>query len=368
MIKSIVLPPEKQVYRRAMAPSFDNPSLRSLALKALSLLMLLVNIQAFASGQEEGEEFNAGEMIMHHILDTHEWHVFGDVHIPLPVILYHKGEGLKVFMSSAFHNDEHQYEGYGIHHEQIGVVQADGSIDTSAVIDLSITKNVVTLFLVSLLMLWVFSSVAKAYKRRGKAAPKGMQSFFEPIILFIRDEVAKPVIGEKYAKFMPYLLTVFFFIWMANMLGLVPFLPGGANLTGNIAVTLVLAACTFVIILANGNKNYWQHIFAMPGVPAWLLVIMTPIEIIGMFLRPAVLCIRLFANITAGHITILAFISLIFILRQAGDAAGWGVAPVSVLLSVFVTFIELLVAFLQAFIFTLLSATYFAAAVEEAHH
>ena len=153
------------------------------------------------------------------------------------------------------------------------------------------------------------------------------------------------------------------------MLGLVPFMPGGANLTGNIAVALVLALCSFVLILVNANKNYWIHIFAMPGVPVWMLFILTPIEILGMFIRPLVLCIRLFANITAGHITILAFVSLIFILKLTiGDSAGWAIAPVSVLLSIFMLVIELLVAFLQAFIFTLLSATYFAAATEEPHH
>jgi F-type H+-transporting ATPase subunit a len=236
-------------------------------LRWVVLLFCIPFVQGFAAGGHgEGGEFDAGGMIMHHILDTHEWHVAGELTIPLPIMLWDKQEGLQVFMSSKFEHGHADHNGYAIDHEQIGVRQADGSIDTSAVIDISITKNVVTLFMVLLLMLWIFTSVAKAYKKRGNAAPKGMQSLFEPIIVFIRDEVAKPVIGEhKYARFMPFLLTVFFFIWIANLLGLVPFLPGGANLTGNIAVTLVLATFSFIIILASANGNYWRHIFAMPS-------------------------------------------------------------------------------------------------------
>jgi F-type H+-transporting ATPase subunit a len=328
---------------------------------------------SFAGGHEEGKAFNAGDMIMHHILDTHEWHVAGDLTIPLPIIIYDKASGLKMFSSSKFEHGQASYEGYTMDHEVIMAVDASGHVDevaSAGIFDFSITKNVVTLFLVLAIVVLIFTAVARGYTKNEGKAPTGIQSFFEPLIVFIRDEVALPVIGEKkYMKFMPYLLTVFFFIWIGNMLGLVPFMPGGANLTGNIAVALVLALCSFVLILINGNKNYWRHIFAMPGVPVWMLFILTPIEILGMFIRPLVLCIRLFANITAGHITILAFVSLIFILKLTiGDSAGWAIAPVSVLLSIFMLVIELLVAFLQAFIFTLLSATYFAAATEEAHH
>ena len=199
-------------------------------------------------------------------------------------------------------------------------------------------------------------------------APKGLQSFMEPIILFIRDDVAKNSIGPKYEKFMPYLLTVFFFIFINNLLGLVPFFPGGSNLTGNIAVCAVLAGITLLITLIVGNKHYWQHIFAMPGVPLPVLIILTPIELIGVVLRPFVLMIRLFANITAGHIIALAFFSLIFIFGELSTGAGFGVAIVSVLFTVFMGMLELLVAFLQAYVFTLLSAIYFGSAVEEAHH
>jgi F-type H+-transporting ATPase subunit a len=210
-------------------------------------------------------------------------------------------------------------------------------------------------------------SVAGSYKKNGIAAPKGIQSFVEPLIIFIRDEVAKPSIGPKYEKFLPYLLTIFFFIFINNMFGLIPFFPGGANVTGNIAVTMILALFTFVITSINGNAGYWKHIFMPPGVPGWLLPLMIPIEIIGMFNKPIVLTIRLFANITAGHIIILGFFSLIFIFAEMNAGLGFGVSVFSVAFTTFMSFLELLVAFLQAYVFTLLSSLYFGMAVEEHH-
>lgn len=354
-------------------------------LKAAFLgVMILCSSALLASSGEEGGEFNAGEVIMHHISDSHDWHLIdlenevGEVHpisIPLPVILWHKGQGLQVFMSSKFHHGTEAYKGYALDsHNEVYFANTDGTIneaESANIIDISITKNVVTMFMVSLLVILIFSSIARAYKKNPDSAPSGIQSFFEPLIVFIRDEIAIAVIGkDKYQKFMPFLLSVFFFIWFGNMLGLVPFFPGGANFTGNIAITMVMAACTLVLILVNSNKHYWQHVFAMPGVPIPVLFVLTPIEILGVFLKPIVLMIRLFANITAGHITILAFMSLIFIMGKNGEAPviGWGTGVVSVILSIIMTFLELLVAFLQAFIFTLLSATYFAGATEEAHH
>lgn len=342
--------------------------------------MILTSTSLLASSGEKGE-YNAGETIMHHISDSHEWHFVdyesgdGETHtlsIPLPVILWHKGQGLKIFSSSNFHHGTEAHDGYLVDNGEIKYV-GTGAIEnatTDGVIDLSITKNVVTLFLVSILVLWIFISIARSYTRRPNSAPKGIASFFEPLIIFIRDEIALAVIGEKhYKKFMPFLLSIFFFIWIANMLGLVPFIPGGANFTGNIAVTMVLAAVTFFIIMKNSKKHYWQHVFAMPGVPWALWPIITIIEMIGVVLKPAILAIRLFANIMAGHITILAFMSLIFILGKMGaePVIGYGAGVVAVVLSIIVTFLELLVAFLQAFIFTLLTATYFASATEEAH-
>jgi F-type H+-transporting ATPase subunit a len=335
---------------------------------------------AHAEGSHD-EGFDPGHMITEHISDSHDWHLWGHTHIPLPVIIY-TSKGVEVFSSSNFRNHEthglQDYKGsngiiYRLEDEKVKIVSDSGAIDelaSSALIDFSITKNVLTIFIVSALLLFIFFSVAKAYGKRQGKAPSGLQSFLEPIIIFIRDDVAKPSIGSKYERFMPYLLTVFFFIWIANLLGLVPVIPGGANMTGNIAVTLTLAVLTFLITTVNGNKHYWGHIFAMPGVPKGILLLLTPIEILGVFLRPFVLMIRLFANISAGHIIALAFFSLIFIFGEGGKSigAGFGVGIVSWLFTVFMMALELLVAFLQAFVFTLLSAIYFGAAVEDSHH
>jgi len=307
------------------------------------------------------EEFNPGEMIMHHVSDDYSWHFF-DGHygtLFLPVILYSGDRGLEVFSSRNFYDDHHhivEYNGYKLEHGHISSVEENRSI-----IDISITKNVFAMFISVALMLFVFFSVRSGYKRNEGQAPTGIQSFFEPIIIFVRDEVAKPNIGPKYEKYLPYLLTIFFFIWFNNMLGL---LPGAANVTGNIAVTATLAIFTFIITQFSGNKSYWKHIFNTPGVPWWLkipLPIMPVVELIGVFTKPFSLTVRLFANITAGHIIILSLFSLIFIFESI-----W-VGPVSVLFAVFMMFLELFVALLQAFIFTILSAMYFGAAVVEHH-
>ena len=235
--------------------------------------------------------------------------------------------------------------------------------------DLSITKNVAALWCSIILILVVFLSVARAYKKNVGKPPKGLQSLLEPVIIFIRDEVAKPSIGHKYEKYTPYLLTIFFFIWFNNMLGLVPFPPGGANLSGNLAVTGVLALFTMIITNFSGNKNYWKHIFNTPGVPIWLKIppIMPLVELISVFTRPFVLMIRLFANITAGHLITLGFLSLIFVFAQNNTAVGIGVTPVSLAFILFMNFLELLVAFIQAYVFTFLSALYIGMAVEEHH-
>ncbi|MEY4111365.1 MAG: synthase subunit [Bacteroidota bacterium] len=325
--------------------------------------------------ESHAEKFNAGKMILEHVTDAHDWHLWGHSSIPLPVIIYSPGLGLDVFMSSKFehgHAIAQAKQNYRLNGQKIEVVNEQGETDsekTAAIYDLSITKNVASLLVTISLLLWIFLSIASAYKRSPGTAPKGIQSFLEPIVIMIRDDVAKASIGEKkYMKFMPYLLTVFFFIWLNNMMGLVPIAPGGANLTGNVAVTLTLAVFTFFITCLNGNAHYWRHIFAMPGVPAWVLVLLTPIEILGVFLKPFVLMVRLFANITAGHIIALAFFSLIFIFGEMHVGAGLGFSLLSTLFTVFMMMMELLVAFLQAYVFTLLSAVYFGAAVEEAHH
>jgi F-type H+-transporting ATPase subunit a len=301
------------------------------------------------------------------------------VSVPLPVILYTEGRGFTAFLSSHFHHGRDSYQGYKL--EENGKIVAVNEIKqlaaetttvneelTAATYDFSITKNVASLLFSVVLMIFIFLSVAKAYRRREGQAPSGLQSLIEPLIVFVRDDIAKPSIGPKYARYMPFLLTIFFFIWINNLLGLVPIIPGGANLTGNIAVTMTLAALTFIITTVTANKNYWQHIFAMPGVPVGVLFLLTPIELLGVFLRPFVLTIRLFANITAGHIIPLSFFSLIFIFGEMSAVAGYGVSVFSVAFVVFMSVLELLVAFLQAFVFTQLSAIYFGSAIEEHHH
>ncbi|HAE29654.1 MAG TPA: ATP synthase F0 subunit A [Flavobacteriales bacterium] len=238
----------------------------------------------------------------------------------------------------------------------------------AAPFDLSITKNVWGLLFVMVLMVFIFVRIAKRYKNREGQAPKGIQNLFEPLILFVRDDIALPSIGPaKAEKFTPFLLSVFFFIWFANLLGLIPFLVG-FNIAGTMSITLVLAVVVFIITTINGNKNYWSHMLAVPGVPKWVLVLLTPIEILQMFIKPTVLMIRLTANITAGHIIILAFVSLIFLFGGNSEGAYWGVGVGSTVFMIFMYLIEFLVAFLQAYVFTLLAAIYFGAAVEEAHH
>jgi len=338
--------------------------------------------QAYAGGGEPGAKFNPGKMITDHITDAHDWHLWGEgdnsVSIPLPVILYSSDLGLNVFMSSAFHHGHDIHKGFALKEGKVVATnEQEGDAHTATVNDektaglwdISITKNVVSLFVSMIVLMIIFMSVAKAYNARPGQAPKGLQGLIEPLVIFVRDDIAKSSIGEKkYKKFLPYLMTAFFFIWLNNLMGLVPIFPGGANLTGSISVTLTLSVITFLLVLVNGNKHYWHHIFAMPGVPGWVLFLLTPIEILGVFLRPFVLMIRLFANITAGHIIVLSFFSLIFIFGEMGAGAGFGAAFFSIAFTVFMTCLELLVAFLQAYVFTLLSAIYIGAAVEEAHH
>jgi F-type H+-transporting ATPase subunit a len=328
---------------------------------------------------EAEKKFNLGKFALHHVADSHSWHVFGDYTIGLPVILY-TPTGLAMFNASEFHHDEdgkvvveRAGQRFVMVHDKIYYAaeranehgayaehDAAGKVTNARPLDFSITKNVCTLFLSVILLLAVFLKVANGYKVRNGKSPKGLQSWFEPIILFVRDDIAKPNLGHKYERFMPYLLTVFFFIWFNNMLGLIPFLPGGANLTGNISITVVLATITFLLVNFNGNKYYWKHIFT-PDVPWWLYIVLVPVEIIGIFTKPIALAIRLFANITAGHILVLALIGLIFVFNSVF------VSFVSVPFALFIYGIELLVAFIQAFIFTILSALFIGMAVEEHH-
>ena len=372
----------------------------------LSAFLLLTPFLASASGEEE---YNPKDFALHHIADANEWHIVGGIVVPLPVIAYHKEDGFTVFMSNklpeahhapehaaaegeehhaaeamhaeehsdeqheAIHTDEHAtadshhteagYKGYVMSHGR--VARADGD----SFLDLSITKNVAAMLLNALLLVIIFVSVAKAYSRRPGQAPKGLQSLMEPLIIFVRDEVVKPNLGDNTQRFLPYMLTLFFFIWFANLLGLIPFISN-PNITGNIAVTMALALLTFILTNINGTKDYWMHILWPPGVPFGVKVILVPIEILGIFIKPFALMIRLFANITAGHIIILSLVGLVFIFGKAGESLGGGLggAAVAVPFTIFMSFLEFLVAFLQAFIFVMLSSLFIALALEKHEH
>ena len=322
------------------------------------------------------EKFHADKMIFEHILDAYEWHIatIGHTHIsiPLPIIVYSRHSGWHVFSSNHFHHTP-VYEHFEIAKEgpyegKIVEILPDGSIERP--IDISITKNVVALFFSIILMLWIFLTASKRYRQAPNKAPSGIQSWVEPIIIFVKDDIAKASIGEKrYEKYLPYLLTIFFFIWINNLLGLVPIFPGGANITGNITVTMALALFTFIITTFSGNKHYWKEIFN-PEVPWWLkfpIPLMPLVEFMGVFIKPFVLMVRLFANITAGHIVALGFYSLIFVFGHMNVGAGYGASVLSVAFTVFMGLLELLVAFIQAYVFTLLSALYFGMATAEHH-
>lgn len=347
----------------------------------------LHSAEAIHADAGEEEKFNPGEMIMHHISDAHQIHFIGQLYMPLPVIVWNHGH-LDVFMSSAFWNgfDEHgelQFKSYtassGVtyenHHESIVIATEGGhghdahSASHEKPMDFSITKSVFGMLFIIVLMLIIFRSVSAKYKNGGATkAPSGLQNAIEPFILFVRDEVVAPSIGKKKAgRYMPFLLTVFFFIWLCNMLGLIPFL-GGFNITGTLSITLVLAALVFLITSFSGNGHYWGHIFWPPGIPFGIKLILVPIEVLSIFIKPTVLMIRLTANITAGHIIILAFVGLVLLFGQTSAVAGYGVGVGAVIFMIFMFFIELLVAFLQAYVFTLLAALYFGDATQEHHH
>ncbi|MCJ7448091.1 MAG: F0F1 ATP synthase subunit A [Bacteroidales bacterium] len=342
------------------------------------LLFGMFSLPVMGTGENEKspekEKFDARSFILDHVSDSHEWHILTkkdgeSVAIYLPVILYNKESGLLIFSSRRLsHGNE--YKGFKLEEEgelkgKIVSVNADGQVDEENIpLDFSITKTVVGMLAAALIGLWLFLSLSRSYKKTGISHPRGIQSFLEPVICFVRDDIVIPNIGqEEHEKFMPYLLTVFFFILINNLMGLIPFPPPfGANVTGNIAVTFTLAFFSFVIIQINGTKSYWKHIFATPGVPFWMLPIMIPVEIIGVVAKPFALMIRLFANITAGHIIVLSLLALIFIFDSLV------VAPVSIFFVIFMDCLELLVAFLQAYVFTLLSALFISLAIVKEHH
>ncbi|MBT8301394.1 MAG: F0F1 ATP synthase subunit A [Maribacter sp.] len=360
-------------------------------LKILLAAVLLLGNSAFASVKEDSSEepkkdlkTEIKEYINHHLQDSHDFSLFSYTndtgeHIyvgsSLPVILW--DNGLKVFSSSKFHHGETlaEVDGnyYKLYHSKIYKTDAEGTINYDEEhhatnvkpIDFSITKNVVMIIVTGLLMLWLFTSLARSYAKNN-GVPTGMGRFFEPIVLYIRDDIARPNIGEKrYRKYMSFLLTIFFFIWFLNMFGLTPL---GINVTGNIAITFSLAIMTFLITNLTGTKDYWMHQFnplgdSMPWyakIP--LYIILVPIEMLGLIIKPFSLLIRLYANMQAGHIVLMSLIGLMFIFKS------WLGSPLSFALAFAISLIEILVALLQAYIFTMLSALYFGFASEEHEH
>ena len=346
----------------------------------LLLLLFLLPVtgsQAFAASGGQ-EPFDAPKVIFEHLKDAYEWHIttIGDKHIsiPLPVIVYSGRAGWQLFSSSVFHEGE-EYNGFYLsrHGDNEGKVverNAAGN-EQRPLLDISITKNVLAIFLNGALLCIIMLLTSRWYRKRGdsNAAPRGFVGAMEAIVTMVIDDVIKPNVGEKWARFTPYLLTVFFFILLSNLMGLIPIFPGGANVTGNIAVTLALALCTFVAVNVFGNKEYWKEIL-WPDVPTWLkfpLPLMPFIELLGIFVKPFALTVRLFANIFAGHTAILVFICLIFITMSVNKYLGGAMTVISVFFTVFMNILELLVAFIQAFVFTMLSAVFIGLAQPQHH-
>jgi F-type H+-transporting ATPase subunit a len=396
------------------------------------LLFSYLNI-SFVKGANDGHdhghdehhaEFDPGATAIHHISDANVYSILDAVRIPLPMILYSYDKGLEIFSSGKFHAGHHEdghssYNGYVLHHGSVhrvvdsgfpmeGSVEIEGfahkeeedakgkkrdiyfakyqgkefRLDArstmdggilgggfTSFIDFSITKNVVSMILVSLFLFWLFRGAAVSYRNSPDKAPKGAQGILEPILLFIRDDVAIPFIGKKYSKFLPFLLSVFFFILGLNLWGQVPFL-GSVNVTGSLSVTMVLAILVFILVNFNGNGHYWGHIFWMPGVPVPIKILLACVEVMGLFIKPLTLMLRLAGNISAGHIAILSFIGLIFIFGKSGESLGGSLVgtAVSIPLTMFMMAIEIIVAFVQAFVFTILTASFIGAATEEHHH
>lgn len=337
--------------------------------------MMLVLMPFKTSAQED---FDMDEYLYGHVTDAYEWHITTingkHVSIPLPVIVFSKSSGAHCFLSSKLAHG-HSHAGFSIaadgekYEGKIIETLADGSVVRP--LDLSITKNVFSLMLSSILLLVIILSTARWYRKHDamKEAPRGLPGIMEMLIMMVEDDIIKDCVGKDYKRYSPYLLTAFFFIFFNNLLGIVPFFPGGANVTGNIAVTLVLALFTFFAVNLFANKHYWKEIF-WPEVPTWLKVplpLMPLIEIIGMFTKPFSLMVRLFANILAGHFMILGVIAVVFLTAKLGAGMNAGLTVVAVVLGVFMDILELLVAFIQAYVFTMLSSVFIGLSRQEEH-
>jgi F-type H+-transporting ATPase subunit a len=337
--------------------------------------------QDTASVQHASKEtsgFDAGKFVIEHVTDAYEWHIttLGKTHIsiPLPVLLYSKTSGFHAFMSSRFHHGHESYLGFSIASEgksEGKIIETNETGEISRPYDFSVTKTVAGAIIAALILLLSLIIAARTAKASISKAPSGLLNLFEPLIVFVRDEVAIPAIGlKKHEKYLPLLLTLFFFILLNNLLGLIPIFPFGANVTGNIAVTMVLALFTFFVTTFSGNKHYWKEVFN-PEVPWWMkfpIPLMPFVEFLGLITKPFVLMVRLFANMLAGHLIVTVFVCLIFIFSNLwGAVAGYIFSPVSVLFAVFILLLDVLVSFIQAYVFTLLSALYFGMATAEHH-
>ena len=355
-------------------------------MNSLRKILSLIAIFVFLSGTvvlanepvpaEKSKEINVKELILEHLADSYTWHITKigetDIAIPLPVIVYSQTSGWHVFLSSAFHESA-EYDGLSIAAEgkyKGKIVEKDAQGNEVRPFDISITKVVFSLLFNSLLLIIIIMGVARSYKKDTFESKKGFVGFMEMFIMNINDDVIKPCIGKDYRRFAPYLLTVFFFVFINNLMGLIPIFPGGANVTGNIAITFVLALCTFVIVNIFGTKEYFKEIF-WPDVPLWLKVpipLMPAIELVGVFTKPFALMIRLFANILAGHSIVLGLTCLVFVTVSLGQAMNTSMTVVSVIFTVFINLVELLVAYIQAYVFTMLSAVFIGLARVEPHH
>ena len=329
------------------------------------LVIYIICVLGFAAPMRAEESLDVSKLIFEHLGDSYEWHIVEGAVIPLPCILIGE-EGVDVFMSDKLEHGA-TYKGYHIASEgdhEGKIVNAAGERP----FDISITKNVLELFIVCILLCSVVLGVARWYRKNGfKKAPGGFVGMMEAVIDFIDKDVAKESIGHGYEKFSPYLMTVFLFILTSNLLGLIPVFPGGANLTGNIAVTLTCAVTAFIAINCFAPKGYYKSIF-WPDVPIFLkapLPIMPTIEFIGVFTKPFSLTVRLFANIMAGHIIILALTSVVFVTAKMGAGMCASMTAVSVLFCIFMNCLELLVAFIQAYVFTILTANFIGLAHDE---
>ena len=295
----------------------------------------------------------------------------------------HEGHGHDKGEGEEPHAEEgHDHGAHYVHHrddnsayvtiagKQYELEKSSTVLGITSFFDFSISKNVFSMLLATILLFIIFGAVAKGYKKREGKSPKGIQSFMEPLIIFIRDEVAIPAIGPKWEKYFPFILSLFFFVLINNLFGLIPFFPFSSNVTGNVSTTMALAILVFLVTNFSGNKHYWGHVLWMPGIPTFVKPILSVIEILGLFIKPFTLFIRLFANITAGHIIILSLVGLIWSFGDYGaSVSGSGIGAVlSFMFVSFINILELFVAFLQAFIFALLSALYIGSAVEEHHH